>query len=316
MPYGELRRSAVVSLSLLVALAVATPSCDIFDARDYRRYTCRNFRSPGDFRTHVRREPSVKPTWFQLIDSQLPSLPPAAFAGLNVSILELRSVDVRRFDPTATPTDNPFGGLEDTLLRLTFSLGTLPSSLALLSGLRQLEELELVHYGRLRLTRDFNHLPKSLKTLYIADATIESIESGWISDLVNLESLIFRGTDLARFSRDLLPMPAPRFTTLDLPTNKLISFPVGLGDDLPALKYINLFKNLIPTLREQDLAPIKNKVPVVDMMFNPMHCDCHLSFILDYPSTWHFFLCDSPRELRDNYITNVHHKQLKCEGSA
>ncbi|KAK8776966.1 hypothetical protein V5799_029694 [Amblyomma americanum] len=199
------------------ALAVATPSCDIFDARDYRRYTCRNFRSPGDFRTHVRREPSVKPTWFQLIDSQLPSLPPAAFAGLNVSILELRSVDVRRFDLTATPTDNPFGGLEDTLLRLTFSLGTLPSSLALLSGLRQLEELELVHYGRLRLTRDFNHLPKSLKTLYIADATIDSIESGWISDLVNLESLIFRGTDLARFSRDLLPMPAPRFTTLDLP---------------------------------------------------------------------------------------------------
>uniref|UniRef100_A0A023GBH4 Putative secreted protein n=1 Tax=Amblyomma triste TaxID=251400 RepID=A0A023GBH4_AMBTT len=308
--------SAVILLSLWTAIAVAAPSCEIFDARDYRRYTCSGFHSPGDFLTHVRREPSAKPTWFELVDSQLPSLPPAAFAGLNVTILELRRVELRRFDPTTIPSDNPFGGLENTLRRLTFSLGTLPSSLSLLSGLRQLEELELVHYGRLRLTRDFNHLPKSLKTLYIADATIESIESGWIRDLVNLESLIFRGTDLAHFSRDLLPMPAPRFTTLDLPTNKLTFFPVGLGDDLPALNYINLFKNLIPMLREQDLAPLRNKVAVVDMMFNPVHCDCNLSFILDYPSTWHFFLCASPRELRDEYISNVHHNQLKCERNA
>ncbi|KAH7951523.1 hypothetical protein HPB52_010270 [Rhipicephalus sanguineus] len=197
-----------------------------------------------------------------------------------------------RLDPSEA--ENPFAGLEDTLRKLTFSLGTMPSSWSLLSGLRRLEELEIVHYARLRLTRDFNHLPKSLRTLFIADATFESIEGGWISDLVNLEHLIFRGTDLASFNRNWLPSPAPRFRTLDLP----------------------VFKNLITTLREQDFAPIRDKVAVVDLMFNPVHCDCNVSFILDYPTSWHYFACAGPRDVKGTYATNLQYKQLKCEGTA
>lgn len=206
-------RVAVWFFSAAVALAV--PSCEVFEARDYRRYTCREFRTASDFTEHVPREPSSKPTWFSLHESRLSALPPSAFAGLNVTVLELRSVELGRLDPTET--ENPFAGLEDTLQKLTFSLGTMPSSWSLLSGLHRLEELQIVHYARLRLTRDFNNLPKSLKTLFIADATLESIEGGWISDLVNLEHLLFRGTDLASFNRNWLPSPAPRFTTLDLP---------------------------------------------------------------------------------------------------
>ncbi|KAH6931171.1 hypothetical protein HPB50_022705 [Hyalomma asiaticum] len=277
-------RVAVWFFSAAVALAV--PSCEVFEARDYRRYTCREFRTASDFTEHVPREPSSKPT----------------------VVLSARVAPVR--------TENPFAGLEDTLRKLTFSLGTMPSSWSLLSGLHRLEELQIVHYARLRLTRDFNNLPKSLKTLFIADATLESIEGGWISDLVNLEHLLFRGTDLASFNRNWLPSPAPRFTTLDLPTNKLTSFPVGLGDNLPALNYVNVFKNLITTIREQDFAPIRDKVVVVDMLFNPVHCDCNVSFILDYPTSWHYFVCAGPRDVKDTYATNLHYKQLKCEGTA
>lgn len=303
----------VVILSLSAALALAVPSCEVFEARDYRRYTCREFRTASDFTEHVRREPSTKPTWFSLHESRLSALPPSAFAGLNVTVLELRSVELGRLDPTET--ENPFAGLEDTLRKLTFSLGTMPSSWSLLSSLRRLEELQIFHYARLRLTRDFNHLPKSLKTLLIADTTFESIEGGWISDLVNLEHLIFRNTGLDSFNRNWLPSPAPRFTTLDLPTNKLTSFPVGLGDNLPALNYVNVFKNLITTVREEDLAPIKDKVAVVDMLFNPVHCNCNVSFILDYPSSWHYFLCASPRDVKDTYATNLRYNQLKCEST-
>lgn len=311
MSHGFLR-VAVLSLSVVVALAV--PSCEVFEARYYRRYTCRQFRTASDFAEHVPHEPSPKPTWFSLHESRLSALPPSAFAGLNVTVLELRSVEMGRLDPSEA--ENPFAGLEDTLRKLTFSLGTMPSSWSLLSGLRRLEELEIVHYARLRLTRDFNHLPKSLRTLFIADATFESIEGGWISDLVNLEHLIFRGTDLASFNRNWLPSPAPRFTTLDLPTNKMTSFPQGLGDNLPALNYVSVFKNLITTLREHDFAPIRDKVAVVDLMFNPVHCDCNVSFILDYPTSWHYFACAGPRDVKGTYATNLQYKQLKCEGTA
>lgn len=309
--YCGLLHVAILSLSAAVALAV--PSCEVFEARDYRRYTCREFRTASDFTEHVLREPSTKPTWFSLHESRLSELPPSAFAGLNVTVLELRSVELGRLDPTET--ENPFAGLEDTLRKLTFSLGTMPSSWSLLSGLQHLEELNILHYARLRLTRDFNHLPKSLKTLLIADTTFESIVGGWISDLVNLEHLIFRHTGLDSFNRNWLPSPAPRFTTLDLPTNKLTSFPVGLGDNLPALNYVNVFKNLITTVREEDLAPLKDKVAVVDMLFNPVHCNCNVSFILDYPSSWHYFLCASPLDVKDTYATNLRYNQLKCEST-
>ncbi|KAL1426389.1 hypothetical protein MTO96_003397 [Rhipicephalus appendiculatus] len=226
--------------------------------------------------------------------------------GLNVTVLELRSVELGRLDPSET--ENPFAGLEDTLRKLTFSLGTMPSSWSLLSGLRRLEELEILHYARLKLTRDFNHLPKSLRTLFIADATFESIEGGWISDLVNLEHLIFRGTGPGQLQQELAA-----FAGASLHHSRLA---VRLGDNLPALNYVSVFKNLITMLREQDLAPIRDKVAVVDLMFNPVHCDCNVSFILDYPTSWHYFACAGPRDVKGTYATNLQYKQLKCEGTA
>lgn len=317
MARGRFDLGLGIAFSFLAAVAFAAPSCEVYDSREYRHYTCRDFRSLSHFAEHIRHDPqSTKPTWFALWDTQLQSLPPSAFAGLNVTVLELRRVELDHLDPTPDATQNPFHGLEDTLRKLTFSLGTLPSSWSLLSGLRRLEELELLHYAQMRLTRNFNQLPKSVRTIFVADTTFASVEDGWIADLVNLEHLIFRGTDLTSFNRNWLPRPAPRFTTLDLPTNKLASFPVGLGDDLPALRYLNLFKNQITTIREEDVAPIKNKVPVVDMLHNPVQCGCHLSFILDYPSTWHFFLCAGPPELRDTYVTSLRPKELKCVSGA
>ncbi|KAL3234163.1 hypothetical protein MRX96_022683 [Rhipicephalus microplus] len=240
MSYGLLRAAV---LYLWAAVALAVPSCEVFEARDYRRYKCRQFRTASHFAEHVPHEPSPKPTWFSLHESNLSALPPSAFAGLNVTVLELRSVELGRLDPSQT--ESPFAGLEDSLRKLTFSLGTMPSSWLLLSSLRRLEELDIVHYARLRLTH------------------------------------------LASFNRNWLPSPAPRFTSLDLPTNKLTS--------------------------EQDFAPIRDKVAVVDLMFNPVHCDCNVSFILDYPTSWHYFMCAAPRDVKNTYASNLQHKQLKCQ---
>lgn len=62
------------------------------------------------------------------------------------------------------------------------------------------------------------------------------------------------------------PMRVPRRT------NKLISFPANLDDGLPELKYVSVEKNLITSLHEEDLAPLKDKPVLVDFMCKYSHC--------------------------------------------
>ncbi|KAH8024302.1 hypothetical protein HPB51_022421 [Rhipicephalus microplus] len=140
-----------------------------------------------------------------------------------------------------------------------------------------------------------SHLMLKLSTFAVFLSTLSLVDD--VRTLPSLESAEFRCTPLA-----------PR-------TNKLTSFPEGLGDNLPALTYVSVLKNLITTLREQDFAPIRDKVAVVDLMFNPVHCDCNVSFILDYPTSWHYFTCAAPRDVKNTYASNLQHKQLKCQGT-
>uniref|UniRef100_G3MR82 LRRCT domain-containing protein n=1 Tax=Amblyomma maculatum TaxID=34609 RepID=G3MR82_AMBMU len=297
------RSSAVPSSSL--------PTCKAYDGVCYRHIICRNFHSLEDFRQIIHDNHSDKPTWFRLWDCQVPRIPGGVFKDLNVSILEFSRVVVENFEPTEEE-DNPFYGLEESLHRLMFSMGTLPFSWSILGHLGQLEELKLVHYKDMHLSSDFNNLPRNLKTLYVADATVQKIDDDWLAYMDHLQHLILRQIDLYNFTRSWLPNPAPHFTTLDLTTNKLTSFPAGLGDGLPALSYVSVERNLITTVSEEDLAPLKDKSVFVDLMFNPVHCDCKLAYILDYPTRWHYFLCATPGNVADNYITHLNEEQLQC----
>lgn len=303
-------------LAVLVAFCRSSavpspPTCNVYDGVHYRHFICRNFHSLEDFQQIVRDDQSDKSTWFSLRDSQVPRIPAGAFKDLNVSILEFSRVIVDLFEPSEGE-ENPFYGLEESLHRLMFSLGTLPTSWSILDHLQQLEELKLVHYKDMHLGNDFNNLPKTLETLYIADATIQTIDDDWVVHLDDLKHLILRQTDLYNFSRSWLPNPAPQFTTLDLTTNKLNSFPAGLGDGLPALNYVSVERNLITAVSEEDLAPLKDKPVFVDLMFNPVHCDCKLAYILDYPTRWRYFLCATPGNVADSYVTNLTEEQLRC----
>ncbi|XP_077484771.1 toll-like receptor 9 [Amblyomma americanum] len=311
--------SCVLPWALLATLAASChssavpspPTCRVYDGVHYRHFTCRNFHSVEDFEQIVQDDHSDKPTWFSLLDSQVPRIPGGAFKDLNVSVLQFSRVTVEHFDPTEGE-ENPFYGLEDSLRRIRFSLGTLPTSWSILGHLQRLEELKLVHYKDMHLSNDFNNLPKSLETLCIADATIQKIDDDWVAHLDGLKHLILRQTDLYNFTRSWLPNPAPEFTTLDLPTNRLNSFPAGLGDGLPALSYVSVERNLITTVTEEDLAPLKDKPVFVDLMSNPVHCDCKLAFILDYPTRWHYFLCATPGNVADSYVTHLTEEQLRC----
>ncbi|CAN7980695.1 unnamed protein product [Ixodes pacificus] len=296
------------------SLASGAPSCKTIDEFKYRRITCDNFDSATDFSEKLPREPSDKPTWLLIQNSHVPFIPPGAFAGLNVAVLQFKFVTVDAFDQNTQET-NPFSGLESSLLRVYFYYGSsLPGSWGMLSNMYEMEEVQLVHYVGLNLTKDFNLLHHNMKTVYIVACNISSVDSDWLASLNNLEALVIRETDLRNLSRSWLPRPAPRFTTLDLPGNLLTKFPEGLDESIPSLAFVNVERNRITTFEELPLGLLNRFGVQVNMMFNPVHCDCNLQFMLAYPSKWHYFLCHTPKkaDVFDKYILDLTKEQL-CE---
>ncbi|KAL3234157.1 hypothetical protein MRX96_022677 [Rhipicephalus microplus] len=155
---------------------------------------------------------------------------------------------------------------------------TLPSSWSQLGNMTALRELHLQRYPNLNLTRDFGKLPASLKLVFVFDSSVNRVDDDWLVDLTNLETVIVRVTDLAVFTRSMLPNPAPRLSTLDLAENQLAAFPRGIGEDLPALQFVNLEDNRITTLDEKEVAPLHRDTVLLRLIGNPMYCDCRLWF--------------------------------------
>nr|XP_037279742.1 leucine-rich repeat and fibronectin type-III domain-containing protein 4-like [Rhipicephalus microplus] len=242
--------------------------------------------------------------------------PTGAFADLNIYKLAFYNVSVVDFAQQG-PTGNPFEGLEDTLREVVFHSGsTLPPSWSVFQGIHKLEEVCIDDYENLRLTTDFNKLPKTVKSIYVTKSTVEHVDPDWLTSLENLEALVLRKTSLKVFSRRWLPMPAPNFFLLDLPDNQLEAFPEGLADDLPRLSVVNLQRNKLTTVDEKAVAPLKDKTVFVNFADNPMHCDCRLRFLLTYTHRWHYFLCRTPQSLFDRYFHRLTEGDLQCSATA
>ncbi|KAH6931174.1 hypothetical protein HPB50_022708 [Hyalomma asiaticum] len=306
------RLSTALVLLTVLSWASAEPFCFEIDGHRYRRLICREFESPDDFQKHVPRSESPKDTWFLLIDSAMDRLPPAAFAGLNVSELILSNVVLSSLD-APEGGQGPFSGLEHSLQKMVFRRdSTLPSSWSQLANMSALQELHLQRYQNLNLTRDFGKLPKGLKLVFVFDSTVNRVDDDWLVDLSNLETVIVRVTDLAVFTRSMLPNPAPKLKTLDLAENNLRAFPQGIGEDLPELQFVNLEDNGITSLDEKDVAPLHRDTVLVRLIGNPMYCDCRLWFLLDYTDRWHYFLCREPEIHRGRYIKMLSEPELPC----
>lgn len=300
----------LILVALALDLSYAEPSCSVTDGFKFRRVFCKNFKSSDDFGQYVVRGESQKETWFKLKDSHIDRFPARAFADLNAVKVILYNVTVDSFSQV---DPNPFEGLENTLRRVVFHTETtFPESWSILGGLHKLEELCVDDYRNLRLTSDFNNLPKGLKTLYVTHSKLTEVDSDWLTSLTNLEALVFRRTNLTTFHRSWLPSPAPKFTTLDFTDNKLTAFPAGLGDQLPNLSYVNVQKNQVTTFEEKDFATLDQHKLIVLFKENPVHCDCKLWFLLGYTHKWHYPLCASPPSLANKPFLWHTEAELPC----
>ncbi|KAL3234161.1 hypothetical protein MRX96_022681 [Rhipicephalus microplus] len=282
--------SRVTSCGLLLALFTAlcassavpaSPSCKIHEGLHYRHFTCRNFHSVEDFQQIVHDTHSEKPTWFSLWDSEVSKIPGGCLQGPQRVSAGAQTCHRRTFRAgrrRGKPVPRPRANSPQAYVQPghTADLVVHPRSPGAL--------------GRVETHPLQGHAPQQ-RFQQPSQESGNSLHCRW----------------------SWLPNPAPHFTTLDLPTNKLVSFPANLDDGLPELKYVSVERNLITTVHEEDLAPLKGKPVFVDLMFNPVHCDCKLAFILDYPTRWHYFLCATPGNVADSYITHLTEEQLQCE---
>uniref|UniRef100_A0A224ZA33 Toll like receptor 5 n=1 Tax=Rhipicephalus zambeziensis TaxID=60191 RepID=A0A224ZA33_9ACAR len=311
-------RLAVLVFAVAAAESVALanqPSCTDPSESDYEYYRCFNFTSPDDFSARLVRPQLRQDLTFILKGSSLSHLPAGAFAQINASVLELYNVHL---DNVALPGENPFTGLESSLRKLILSHGTtIPTSWAPFSSLEQLKTLRISEARNLVLSRSFNELPQSVKVINIAFSDIASVDEDWVSSLVNLEVVGIRHCNLQVFYRSMLPRPAPKLWRIDLYKNNLTSLPRDFSAEMPLLRSVTVEHNQIKTFHPDTFAPLTlNEANRVRFIGNPLHCDCKLTFALQYPPSWLNAQCETPQALKDQPLKDLTEEQLTCTDGA
>lgn len=180
--------------------------------------TCADFNNPEELLRSIPRNVTQSKLWLDFTNTRVEYYPPGMFAGTNASLLKFKNAQV--LNPQFTKPGgvyNPFEGLEDSVETIDFAdNSTLPTPWATLSLLRKLGELRLFNLTNLNLTEDFNQLPKTLTHVAVIRSTINRVDDGWLASLLNLEKVSILKCNLLRFSRSMLPRPAPRLWRLTL----------------------------------------------------------------------------------------------------
>ncbi|CAN7984554.1 unnamed protein product [Ixodes hexagonus] len=299
----------------LRAVASSSPSCHISSRNTSASVTCSHFSSPSDFEHFIQRPLSHPTLRFLLKDSRLEALPSGAFVDVSATSLELSNVSIASF---AIAESNPFAGLEASLEAITFSDGSsLPETWAIFKDLHRLSNVSLTNLSLVNLTRDFGLLPTSVTHVLVRASPIGYVDEDWLGALPNLQEVSVEDSHLTVFLRSMLPKPAAALTTLELRGNNLTLLPKDFGDDLPALRQLDLSHNQITTLEEESLRHLQITVTRVSLFGNPLHCDCQLRFLLTFPDIWRHAECASPPELRDRNasLSDVTEADLQCAQS-
>ncbi|KAK8776961.1 hypothetical protein V5799_029689 [Amblyomma americanum] len=282
---------------------------------DHPQLTCSDFTSAEELDRNVpERSSDGGKLELVLKDSRLELIPREAFKRVKPSTLVLSNVTVGSYRTSSeSDASSVFGELQDTLEKLVFHKNSsLPESWSLLKGNRALKELLLFRMASLRLGRDFNELPASVRDVAVVQSTVSGVDDRWLSSMDNLENLRIDKVDLDRFERTMLPRPAGKLKYLTITGTRLSALPDDFALDFPALERLNLRRNKITTFKEGALAPLKNGKVDVQLTGNPLECGCHVLFLLGYPDSWQYPNCETPAALAKTPLRELTPDRLSC----
>lgn len=156
-------------------------------------------------------------TYFVLKDSSLDYLPSTAFAGTEMSVLEISNVSLTTYADPRPNYSSPFEPVKNSLRKLILTEQQKPlENWDLLGSVVTLETLKLLKIEQLSLTSDFNKLPRGVLEIKIEEASIGRVDQDWVSQLSSLRAIAVKRSTLKTIARSMLPTFAPKLAAIDL----------------------------------------------------------------------------------------------------
>ncbi|XP_075221046.1 uncharacterized protein LOC142324184 [Lycorma delicatula] len=280
-----------------------------------------------------------------LYENKITSIDPEAFKGLEkklkrlnlggndlhsvpqaaLSILDnLRKLEIHE-NSISIITEGDFEGLSnlDSLGLAYNHLREVPARV--FSHLKLLNSLELEGNAIARIDDEaFVGLEENLQYLRLGDNNLHSIPSNALRKLHRLRHLDLRANNISVVSEDAFSLFGDSITFLNLQKNSIKVLPALVFENLNSLEILNLQNNKLKHMPEELMEPIVDTLRVVDIMDNPLICDCQLRWYKDWLKNLKdkdddFMqkkntLCTMIQEHREYTVQNIPLDRMNCIG--
>ncbi|GFQ90897.1 toll-7 [Trichonephila clavata] len=247
-----------------------------------------------------------------IMDSSLQYLPSTIFSGLDVEKLHIVNCTCNAL----TDSDVAFVGLEKSLKNLIVQETTIYSgwNWQHLQKLTGLTEIRTIKSGLGEIDSDIAEI--SLLDLYSLQLTqdmISYIDDRAFARFIKLKVLSLKRNLIPEVKRSMFPNPATSLIQINLGHNKIDELPGDIFTNMPSLVSVLLAENNIVTIDMKTFAPVWSQLNKIDLLDNPMRCDCRLRWLMgvSFPkNTW--AECAEPPKLNGTEIIKLHPDDLWC----
>ncbi|XP_026470602.1 leucine-rich repeat-containing protein 70-like [Ctenocephalides felis] len=128
----------------------------------------------------------------------------------------------------------------------------------------------------------FAGLEENLQYLRLGDNNLHSIPSEALRPLHRLRHLDLRSNNISVILEDAFTGYGDSITFLNLQKNDIKTLPAMGFENLNSLETLNLQNNKLTHIPEEIMEPIVDTLRVVDIMDNPLICDCEIRWYRDW----------------------------------
>ncbi|KAK9718018.1 Leucine rich repeat [Popillia japonica] len=121
-------------------------------------------------------------------------------------------------------------------------------------------------------------LPENLQYLRLGDNNIHTIPTEALRRLHRLRHLDLRSNNISSIADDAFTGFGDSITFLNLQKNDIKTLPPMAFDNLNSLETLSLQNNKLMHIPEEIMEPVVDTLKVIDIMDNPLVCDCDLQW--------------------------------------
>lgn len=250
--------------------------------------------------------------------NELTSVPQKALALLE----NLRKLEMQE-NRISTISEGDFAGLRnlDYLGLAHNQLREVPAKVFSHLNLLNSLELEGNYISRIDVEA-FSGLEENLQYLRLGDNRLHEIPSEALRPLHRLRHLDLRSNNITALSEDAFTGFGDSITFLNLQKNSIQMLPPMVFDNLNSLETLNLQNNRLTHIPEEIMEPIMDTLRVVDIMDNPLICNCQLRWYEAWLSGLRDrddemmqkkrTLCTMPNEHREFSVASLPLEKMSC----